>query len=370
MNRISTLLTLALAFFCFLPSKAHPGQLVVQTTDGKKFFLMVDNREQNHRPASRVEVNDLGRMKYRVSVRFENPRMGVFGWDDVQVRNDYRSIYHLVPTRRGYVLDLMREEPIRRHQTPPRNPRRPSGPQAVCSEPMDRDEFQRVMTVLDRSTFDSDKMEVLKRTLSRKCVGSRQVRRMAQQLSHESNKVKFAKKAWLQVTNPESYEQVLEVFSFRSSVREMRQFMYNNPRNTYPDHDYDQDDARGGHYDQDDASCQAPQQPRNPRGPRKATLLTVDQEEMRFVVRKLRGMPNDFKRMDYLEHFLDDHAMTSNQVARIMSNLDHESNKVKIAKQAYTQVQDPHGYDVVLQQLQFQNSRRELRAFIRNGNHF
>jgi hypothetical protein len=62
--------------------------------------------------------------------------------------------------------------------------------------------------------------------------------------------------------------------------------------------------------------------------------------------------------------FLSRNYVNSNQVEQLLSMIDFESTRLKIAKEAYTKVVDKNNYYTVFNQFDFESSKRELSDFM------
>ncbi len=82
-------------------------------------------------------------------------------------------------------------------------------------------EFQCMIRDLRNICFDSERLATAKRRVCTKPLTSRQVLRIAQLFSFESNRLDFAKHAYLQTCDKQNYFMVNDAFSFNSSVRNL-----------------------------------------------------------------------------------------------------------------------------------------------------
>ena len=91
-----------------------------------------------------------------------------------------------------------------------------AGPQAMCVNT-----FARLKQSIARQCFDRDKLTIAKQGTRGQILYSHQVLELVHMFTFESNKLKFAKYAYLLVCDTHNYYVVNDAFTFSSSIREL-----------------------------------------------------------------------------------------------------------------------------------------------------
>jgi len=85
-----------------------------------------------------------------------------------------------------------------------------------------------LLNVIDRASFDSDKLRIARQAVRRNGVFAEQVLQIMDMFSFESTKLKFAKFAYRYTIDRNNYYVVNNGFSFSSSIRNLDNYIYRN----------------------------------------------------------------------------------------------------------------------------------------------
>ena len=95
-------------------------------------------------------------------------------------------------------------------------------------------------------------------------------------------------------------------------------------------------------------------------------LNVLSVRELDQILMEIENRSFDNDRLRYAKRLTNNFDLSSHQVRQIMETLCFESTKLDFAKHAYSQVVDPHRFQLVYSALTFRSSERELDNYI-NG---
>ena len=98
------------------------------------------------------------------------------------------------------------------------------GPQVHA---MDADDFEAVLGILARETFDFRRLETAKEVARGNWMSARQIARICELFTYDSNRLDFAKRAYASCVNKGMYVLVEETFTYNSSKDELHEFIRN-----------------------------------------------------------------------------------------------------------------------------------------------
>ena len=87
-------------------------------------------------------------------------------------------------------------------------------------------EFQEILNRMEDRAFDSDRLRLAKRAVTNYNLNSHQVRAIMLHLCFDSTRLDFAKFAYNSVVDPHRYHVTYDAFDFRSSERELEEFLF------------------------------------------------------------------------------------------------------------------------------------------------
>ena len=91
---------------------------------------------------------------------------------------------------------------------------------------MSDEEFDHLRYTVERLSFESSKMQVVRQALSQNKVNSRQVLELARMMTFESSKLELAKMAYHQTVDKQNYFMVNDAFTFESSILDLNDYIY------------------------------------------------------------------------------------------------------------------------------------------------
>lgn len=87
-------------------------------------------------------------------------------------------------------------------------------------------EFNQFLSMVNRQSFESTRLNLMKNFIQQNNLNSHQVRRLMQALTFESSKLRIAKLAYSSVIDPNNYYVVNDAFTFESSIRQLNRVLY------------------------------------------------------------------------------------------------------------------------------------------------
>lgn len=94
-----------------------------------------------------------------------------------------------------------------------------------CDWPMDRNRFLRAKQTIGKVDFASDKLAIAKQVIKSNCLTAEQVKELTALFDFESDKLKFAKFAYLYTFDIENYFIINDVFEFSSSIKQLDDYI-------------------------------------------------------------------------------------------------------------------------------------------------
>ena len=94
-----------------------------------------------------------------------------------------------------------------------------------CDWPMDANRFSRAKQTIEKVDFASDKLRIAKQVIKSNCLTAEQVKELTSLFDFESDKVKFAKFAYLYTFDIENYFMINDVFEFSSSIKQLDDYI-------------------------------------------------------------------------------------------------------------------------------------------------
>ncbi|MCR5888040.1 DUF4476 domain-containing protein [Hymenobacter sp. J193] len=91
-------------------------------------------------------------------------------------------------------------------------------------------EVEALVRAAERKAFDKDKLGILQDGLSRVALRTEDLKRLLRVFSFEDQRVVLAKYAYGRLIDPQNFYQVYELFSFSSNVKELQEYVSQQPR--------------------------------------------------------------------------------------------------------------------------------------------
>lgn len=258
------LITLALFLSMLCGALAqHHATLTVENQQRERFFLYLNNQQQNTKSSDHVSVSELGtRGEYRVEVVMDNRERTSA---NVQVK--------LRPGDNRYVMEYDRREhrimlraidkpaapgrPQNGHDAKPPKPQpdnhadphhqepghhsdnhkpQPAHQEGVvpppppANQPCSARDFQEAKRLVAEQDFETSKLKVAKQVVQSEMLTTSQIVEVARLFEFESTKLEFLKYAYAYCFDPNKYYLVNSVFEFDSSKNELNKFVEKNRR--------------------------------------------------------------------------------------------------------------------------------------------
>ncbi|TYZ11501.1 DUF4476 domain-containing protein [Hymenobacter lutimineralis] len=91
-------------------------------------------------------------------------------------------------------------------------------------------EVEALVRAAERKAFDKDKLVILQDGVSRAALRTEDLKRLLRVFSFEDQRVALAKYAYGRLIDPQNFYQVYELFSFNSNVKELQEYVSQQPR--------------------------------------------------------------------------------------------------------------------------------------------
>lgn len=91
-----------------------------------------------------------------------------------------------------------------------------------CPAALDSVAFVKLLSKVEANDFDGGKVTLIKETAKGICYSSEQIKALLDLLSFEEDKIALAKYLWDHVNDPANFLNILSVFEFESSKKEIR----------------------------------------------------------------------------------------------------------------------------------------------------
>ena len=210
----------------YAPQISQSASLAVETKNFDSFWLYLNGEQQNVRPISSIRVTNL------VAYTFYKVRL-VFSSGN---RTDLTIDLLLMPEENAYTLTIHKNQIAMVHanhsiiaeMTCTARYAAPVPPQPgvvpppvapnVCNEAM----FQSIKQMISKETFEVDKLELAKQSVSSHPMTASQIAEIAQLLTFEQNRLEFLIYAYRYCINQNRYEVVMSTLTFSSSKDELR----------------------------------------------------------------------------------------------------------------------------------------------------
>lgn len=212
----------------------HPQQnttLTISAPRGMNFWLYINDVLQMEQPTRSICIRNLDDDNYYVRVELDNQQQNCVG-QYVDLRQSLTlsvvqkgKLYGLEATdahiRPEVTMDLLSQQPYV-PQTPNAWPSMPPGPSSYGMNPRD---YEEVCQLISNESFDSSKLTLAKQAVSTNPMTASQILGICKLFSFESNKLEFAKYAYVFCVDPNKYYLINEAFSYDSSKRELNEYI-------------------------------------------------------------------------------------------------------------------------------------------------
>ena len=94
-----------------------------------------------------------------------------------------------------------------------------------CESLLDSASFDQLLRIVHRQEFDDKKREAIEQAVKGKCLKIKQIVSLLRQFSFEEDRITLAKMFWDHTDERLRFEEVIAVFEFESSKKEVRKFI-------------------------------------------------------------------------------------------------------------------------------------------------
>ncbi|MBQ8958467.1 MAG: DUF4476 domain-containing protein [Bacteroidales bacterium] len=237
-------LFLALVIFLSVPAMAqlrshHGGghqspnsTLTILSTDRQGFWLFVDDVLQNENPVRSICVRNFWPDDYHIRVEMDNKLHNCVGQYVNMSRSQSLNIaqfdgllgldFTQAHIRPELTMDLLTAPMPPAPSQPIVQPSLPPQPASPC---MNERDFDEVMALIGKETFDNSRLTVAKQVVSSNPLCARQISSICGKFSFENNKLEFAKYAYAYCTDKNKYYLLNETFTYDASKQELNEFI-------------------------------------------------------------------------------------------------------------------------------------------------
>ena len=204
--------------------------LTISAPRGQYFWLYVDDILQNEDAVHSICINKLWNDDFHVRVELDNPLHNCVGQlvnmsnsqklSIVQSGNCYGLEYSQANFRPELTMDLITQQPSTGGNGQPPMP--PGPPMAFGMNPQD---YEDAYQLISKESFDSSKLTLAEQIVSSNPMTASQILGICKLFSFESNKLEFAKFAYVFCVDPNKYFLLNDAFSYESSKRELNEFI-------------------------------------------------------------------------------------------------------------------------------------------------
>lgn len=96
-------------------------------------------------------------------------------------------------------------------------------------------------------------------------------------------------------------------------------------------------------------------------------IIPMDAGSFAYAIIDIQNAKFSSDRMNIVDNLLAQHYFRADQIVTIMKEMSFDSEKLKVAKDAYAKCVEPQNYQQVVNALSFASSRTELNNYINNN---
>ena len=203
--------------------------LTISAPRGLRFWLFVDDVPQNQEPVQSICIRNLWDDDFYVRVELENPQQNCMGQfvdlSHPQTLSIAQSgqFYGLVFSQAYVSPELTIDLVLPKENIMPDMPQMPNTPPMFNGMPPQ--DFEEAYQLIKKESFDSSRLTLAKQVVTSNPMNTNQILDICKLFDFESNKLEFAKFAYLRCTDKNKYYLLNEAFSFDSSKRELDEYI-------------------------------------------------------------------------------------------------------------------------------------------------
>jgi hypothetical protein len=223
-----------------------------------------------------------------------------------------------------------------------------------CTSPMPQLQFQQKMFVLSKARSEDQKLQIAHTIASGNCLSSAQVKQIAEQFVDEDYRLDFAEMAFENTVDQNNFYTVYDAFANFSTVFMLHDYVTGHCQITpvIPQppvgitfQDYEYPSAYNYH------------------GPTNCNIPMPDQDFMSLAV-QLANQKYEPGRMLIATQMVQNNCISVEQVMKMASLLQMESNRLSFAKAAYAGTYDIKNYHFIDQLFTYAPYKADLKQFI------
>lgn len=231
---------------------------------------------------------------------------------------------------------------------------------SVCRQAMASYPFRQQKIVLKNQISDSQRLNQFKKTASRSCFSSLQVKELAQLFSDEYLRLEFAQIAYRRVVDQDNFYDVYDAFSHFSTAFKLHDYVLTKGQGEVEiEHPIDPVDIGK---ELRFPSIEYPSY-KNYNGKKNCSYPMAESDFME-IARVVHQTPSENIRLQRLDRVLQQSCLTTAQAMKLATLLSLENNKLSFLKDAYAHVFDAGNYSHTMAVFQYASNRENLLDFL------
>jgi hypothetical protein len=206
--------------------------------------------------------------------------------------------------------------------------------------------FRNLEQKLEKQSFESDKLSLLKQQLPSYCISSAQLKRVLKTFVHESNKLDAAKTAFAYVHDIDNYADLSEEFGFASSKQELLKH-YNNNASKY---------ARKAAITENSTY-------KGTTGCNQA----MSPSEFSNLLKAVKLESFDNKKTEIISNSISKNCLSVDQIEKLALLYSFDNNKLDFLKVAYSKTFDLDNFGRLESLFSFDSSKRDFNNIMKSG---
>lgn len=235
MNKIFTLLVFT---FSIIQLSKADSEFFIKINNTGNYTVYLNNEAQKTKKGI-VRFFDLNPGYYSLRIVSQNYWMPqTIFQDNIQIQNGFR---YAAEFQKNYGLNMIAQIPYvqnnwfidnlitsnfpNHNHYPNNNYPNYNYPGNFGWNQMDNATFESLIQTVKNTSFDADRVEIIKNAVKANNISSAQVMELLKQVSFEDNRLELAKYCYSQTYDKQNYFQVNNVFSFSSSISALNKYI-------------------------------------------------------------------------------------------------------------------------------------------------
>lgn len=199
---------------------------------------------------------------------------------------------------------------------------------------------------LEKQSFESDKLSLIKQQLPSYCISTAQLKRLLKMFVHESNKIDAAKFSLAYVHDLDNYPNLSEEFGFKSSQQELLNYFNSN----------------SGKFTRKSAFVESS----NYLGP-KGCNAAMSQAEFANLLKAAKLESFESKRTEIINSGLGKNCLSVDQIEKLAQLYSFDNHKLDFLKFAYGKTFDLDNFGRLESMFSFDNYKRDFNNIMKSG---